>query len=512
MSRKYRGGKQSNLEELSLYDVFNQIRITGDGNCLFRAILYGLCKNDSEYSDLRQTVCDYISAHREDFDAFIDDEYETFDEYLEIMRTNGEWGGNLEIIAASQILQFNFIVYRSQSLDIIYEHFYTSDFITIHLEFFLGDHYNFLEPKSQIKSRKKTSENSRNKSDRVYESYQEKIDENDSSYFNNDEMLESYMNADYENDDIYTSSDSDNNIEDCENDIDNAESQTQNKSMDIERSFSSEDSAVGWQRLEDSEEIEDFNFSDSFDHSFDHSFDLTSNHHYFERKSTYLDLFLTEELLELIVDYTNRRAQTHYQSHKKKRRSHTIKWNNLTIVELKAFLSILSHMGLMRAANLDFYWSNDKTFRYPGIADIMSRDRFKSINKFIYYTDPDPYTLSQNTKDPFMKFRTLFDAVNDSCQDHWNRTDKLTIDESMIEFFGRHSGKVFMPNKPVKNGFKVYVLADYRGYVLKFIPSFWFKDDEKNANRPKKTNKTKEIVLSLVDGYEGRGLHIFMDR
>jgi len=32
----------------------------------------------------------------------------------------------------------------------------------------------------------------------------------------------------------------------------------------------------------------------------------------------------------------------------------------------------------------------------------------------------------------------------------------------MISFNSKHSGTVFIPREPIKNGFKIYVLADYR--------------------------------------------------
>ena len=36
----------------------------------------------------------------------------------------------------------------------------------------------------------------------------------------------------------------------------------------------------------------------------------------------------------------------------------------------------------------------------------------------------------------------------------------LSIDESMIRFNGRHKDIVYMPLKPIKYGFKVFILAD----------------------------------------------------
>ena len=62
---------------------------------------------------------------------------------------------------------------------------------------------------------------------------------------------------------------------------------------------------------------------------------------------------------------------------------------------------------------------------------------------------------------------------------------------------------LFIPMKPIRNGFKIYVMSSSQGYILKFIPSsFLFKE---------KTT-VEEIVFSLTQGYKGKGYHLFMDK
>ena len=63
--------KPKQHQNTSLYDLFDQIQISGDGNCFFRPILYGLLRDDSEYDDLRQGICDYMVQNRSDFEEFI---------------------------------------------------------------------------------------------------------------------------------------------------------------------------------------------------------------------------------------------------------------------------------------------------------------------------------------------------------------------------------------------------------------------------------------------------------
>ena len=45
----------------------------------------------------------------------------------------------------------------------------------------------------------------------------------------------------------------------------------------------------------------------------------------------------------------------------------------------------------------------------------------------------------------------------------------LSVDEAMVKFKGRSSIKQYMPKKPIKRGFKIWMLADSdSGYVTNF--------------------------------------------
>ena len=42
--------------------------------------------------------------------------------------------------------------------------------------------------------------------------------------------------------------------------------------------------------------------------------------------------------------------------------------------------------------------------------------------------------------------------------------DDLSIDESMLPYYGKHSAKMFIRMKPIRFGYKLWVLAGYDGY------------------------------------------------
>ena len=63
----------------------------GDGNCFFRAISDQLEGNQHGHGTYRARVCDHMEEMREFYAPFIEDEEETFDEYMVRMRTDCEW-------------------------------------------------------------------------------------------------------------------------------------------------------------------------------------------------------------------------------------------------------------------------------------------------------------------------------------------------------------------------------------------------------------------------------------
>jgi len=91
------------------------IPMSPDGNCLFRSLSDQLNGDyGSDHTTIRSQVCDFMEKNKEDFQVFMvfededDDEQleedaRDFEHYIEQMRCDGEWGGNLEIVAAARL-------------------------------------------------------------------------------------------------------------------------------------------------------------------------------------------------------------------------------------------------------------------------------------------------------------------------------------------------------------------------------------------------------------------------
>ncbi|KAJ2391052.1 hypothetical protein GGI05_003051 [Coemansia sp. RSA 2603] len=95
--------------------------MVGDGNCLFRALSDQLHGTPANYSLVRQEICDYMLDHPDDFGPFLLEEEEEgkFDDYVENMRRNGVFGGNMELVAFARRYQADVCVYQQGSVFVI---------------------------------------------------------------------------------------------------------------------------------------------------------------------------------------------------------------------------------------------------------------------------------------------------------------------------------------------------------------------------------------------------------
>jgi len=74
----------------------------------------------------------------------------------------------------------------------------------------------------------------------------------------------------------------------------------------------------------------------------------------------------------------------------------------------------------------------------------------------------------ENNYDKLYKLRPLLDKLTETYKNCWNPSENQCVDESMIKFKGRSSMKQYIPNKPVKRGYKIWVRADSSRYVCEF--------------------------------------------
>lgn len=193
------------------------------------------------------------------------------------------------------------------------------------------------------------------------------------------------------------------------------------------------------------------------------------------------------QVIELLVTETNRYAMQNRSKN----------WIDITAVEMKAFIGCLIVMGIHQLPALKHYWSSDPFLRVDAVASVMTANRFKKIVENMHCNDNEtqPPKSSANF-DKLHKVKPLVELLNIKSRSIYKPSGVVCVDESMIPFKGRYTLKQYMPNKPVKWGYKVWCLCDsYTGQLHIIIQSI---------NRNSKTNDQNRFRRRIFHLYRQR--------
>ena len=134
--------------------------VKGDGNCLFRSVAEQIEEDQNNFEKYRKITTDYMEENKEDFKPFIEDD-RTIDEYINSMKEDKEWGGNLEIYALSMALHSNFYVYIHNHPMYVVKNF-DDPKKNIMLTYHDGKHYNSLRKLGERKEGEDENNNNNN--------------------------------------------------------------------------------------------------------------------------------------------------------------------------------------------------------------------------------------------------------------------------------------------------------------------------------------------------------------
>ena len=230
-------------------------------------------------------------------------------------------------------------------------------------------------------------------------------------------------------------------------------------------------------------------------------------------------LFFTSTLISMIVDQTNSYA------HKVLGDVARDKWSDVMAEDIWAFLGFALLMGINRLPQLRLYWNTNPVFHYLPIAERITRDRFLDIWRFLHFTSselppPPPPTHgassagasssspsdSTRTQDRLWKVRPIISAVVAACRTKYRPHREQAINEAMVAFKGRSSMKQYLPMKPVKHGFKVWVRANsHNGCVCELECYTGCKGDTAEVGLG------GSVVTRLTQDLVGKSYHIFVD-
>ena len=181
--------------------------------------------------------------------------------------------------------------------------------------------------------------------------------------------------------------------------------------------------------------------------------------------------------------------------------------------EMRTFIGILLLSGYCSVSRRRLYWSNEPDTHNILVVNSMRRNRFDEIIKCFHAAD----NCSLDQEDKFAKIRPFLKIVNKKFLNFGSAfgTENISIDESMVPYYGRHPVKQFIRGKPMRWGYKAWVAATRLGYVFSLDFYQGKYRGEKQSEYRSCFGLGGEVVLDLVDvlesEYEDRKFSLYFD-
>lgn len=215
----------------------------------------------------------------------------------------------------------------------------------------------------------------------------------------------------------------------------------------------------------------------------------------------YVKLLWPDSLCEHIATQTNLYA----------RQQGADNWKETSLHEIWIFLAIIINMGIHRLPSYPCYWSTDPLLGVDAIKNSMSFNRFRSLRRYLHCDDNEGIV---DSTDLTSKIRTIVSTLSKNFILNYNPGQEISIDEMMVKYKGRKGGKIRMPKKPIRLGFKIWCCScSCCGYLCCFSVYNGRPVDALGQKFTEKGLVAKVVHKLLVDEFDFTGINhvVYMD-
>ena len=119
-------------------------------------------------------------------------------------------------------------------------------------------------------------------------------------------------------------------------------------------------------------------------------------------------------------------------------------------------------MGMIRLPELEDYWKTSWVAEIPFFSKVMHCDRFEMIFWMLLASHPTGLVVK--------KVKLFLEKIIEKFQEKYTPSQEVAVDETMLKFRGRFTGKQCMLKKPIKWDVKCFNLADSsNSYMLNVL-------------------------------------------
>jgi hypothetical protein len=224
------------------------------------------------------------------------------------------------------------------------------------------------------------------------------------------------------------------------------------------------------------------------------------------------DLYWSDAVLDRIVLETNRYARSILPTvdNELPRTKGGRSWKDVNRSDIRAWLGICILMGCKRLPSVRQYWMRSQPFLYCSlISSIMTLGRWEDIMRCLHLVDNNSIVRDVNDPrfDRIAKTRWLVEMFNKVSKEIYNLEREITVDECVIPYKGRYCFiRQFMPDKPVRFGIKVWLLASSKS---RFVWQMEVYFGERTGAGPHGLGY--HVIERMVAGLENRGHCLVID-
>ncbi|KAM5158092.1 piggyBac transposable element-derived protein 4 [Mantella aurantiaca] len=223
----------------------------------------------------------------------------------------------------------------------------------------------------------------------------------------------------------------------------------------------------------------------------------------------YLQLFLTDEVIEKIVTETNRykeqQSATLYRKFSRIR-----KWEPVTKDDIWNFLGLIILQGVVKKPLQKWYWSTNKLLETPFFGTVMTEYRFSLIMKFLHFTNNEEFDETTHPAPKLKKIWEVFQMVVKNFQQTYVPERDISIDESLMAYKGRLSWIQYIASKRARFGIKSYMLCESStGYIWNSV--IYTGKGTKSNPKYSGYGLTTSSVLTLIEPLLNQGYCVTTD-
>ncbi|CAG2210332.1 unnamed protein product [Mytilus edulis] len=191
------------------------------------------------------------------------------------------------------------------------------------------------------------------------------------------------------------------------------------------------------------------------------------------------------------------------------RHARSNEWSPVSYAEMRAFIGLVLAMGIVKKTSIESYWEASGISETPNFRDVMSRNRFQAILRYLHCSDnTTAVPRGQPGYDPLHKINPVVEFFNEVFELNYRLSQNIVVDERIVGFKGRHVLKQYISNKKAHRwGAKLFVLAESRtGYTHQINVYKGKRNTERHPN-----GQGYKSVMDLVRPHFGKNHHVTMD-